>query len=327
MIPSRLRAAICLLVAIALVTTPTFAKKPTNESVTASVSPSAAIAGLQKQQAEGDGVFVLQKEVDRLVLFLNPDGGGGCALATGINVLQCLRAVSGEPPLANPHQALLKLLSDQPDLLKGRVSNEGLSRLIARSQEWLGYRRVEVWVRASHRSPLRNGYPTWKASGPKLAVKPNQLTLLTYEVRTSSGEVRGRHFVVLRRVVGNKIDVLDPVRPHKDSSYVLEYKEDPKGGPTRVFLLRPVGVRVTTDVYELDTLFQISLRSETNEASRLRPTAAATEHLKELISQTADRLRGSNDFLNPRRWRQETAAFGLPGIDLPAEVGGSDWSA
>ncbi|WP_197529487.1 acyl-CoA dehydrogenase family protein [Botrimarina mediterranea] len=303
------------------------AKELPKPQLLSDLCPSAAIASLQQQQADGDGVFVVQREVDRLVLFVNPDGGGGCAVATGINVLQCLRAIAGEEPLANPHQALLKLLSDQPQLLEGRVTNEGLTELIGRCQEWLPDRGVDVSVLVGSHSPLGAGYERWDAAGPKLAVKPRELTLLTYEVRTEAGKVLGRHFVVLRRVVGNKIDVLDPFRPHKDSSYVLEYQEDPKGGPTRVYLLRPVGVPVTTDIYELDTLFRVTVNAEQSGNVTLRPTAAAIEHVKSQIDKTDRLLKGTDDFLNPRRWRKETAAFGLPGLDLPPACGGSGWSA
>lgn len=291
------------------------------------IDPSVAIASLAERQAGGEPVFIRQGEVDQLVLSVNPDGGGGCAIATGANLLQCLGVIAGREPLASPHQTLLQLLSEQPELLKGRVSNEALSEFITRGGEKLLGGGVDVAVCVSHRSPLGAGYPNWDAAGPMLSVAPGELTLLAYEVRTKSGEVRGRHFVVLRRVVGNKIDVLDPARPHKDTSYVLEHRKGRLDRPTRVFLLRPAGVPVTTDVYEFDTLFRIQLNAKPSDVVRLSPTEAAVEQVKAQIASTAERLRDTEDFLNPRKWREETAAFGLPGLDLPPKVGGSGWSA
>lgn len=207
------------------------------------------------------------------------------------------------------------------------MSNESLADAIARGVGQVVSGGASVSVSVSHRSPVGCGYPTWAPTDPTLSVAPGELTLIAYEVRSKSGVVRGRHFVVLRRVSGNTIDALDPIRPHKDSSYVLEHKQDPSGGPTRVFLLRPAGVPVTTDVYELDTLFRVKLHAKSDDSIRLLPTAAAVAHVKAQITRTAERLRGGDDFLDPREWREQTAAFGLPGLDLPPEVGGSGWPA
>lgn len=38
-------------------------------------------------------------------------------------------------------------------------------------------------------------------------------------------------------------------------------------------------------------------------------------------------MRGTSNFTSPRAWRERTASFGLPSLDLPAEVGGANWPA
>jgi alkylation response protein AidB-like acyl-CoA dehydrogenase len=47
----------------------------------------------------------------------------------------------------------------------------------------------------------------------------------------------------------------------------------------------------------------------------------------EQIEATVHDLRGTKDFLSPTAWRKKTAPFGLPGLDLPPDVGGKGYTA
>jgi alkylation response protein AidB-like acyl-CoA dehydrogenase len=47
----------------------------------------------------------------------------------------------------------------------------------------------------------------------------------------------------------------------------------------------------------------------------------------QLINQTESHFKSREDHFSPRAWRKETARFGLPGLDLPVELGGLGYSA
>ena len=51
------------------------------------------------------------------------------------------------------------------------------------------------------------------------------------------------------------------------------------------------------------------------------------EAINRKIDETAEAMRGTKEFLDPRAWRKKTAVFGLPALDLPVELGGSAWPA
>ncbi|WP_291166814.1 acyl-CoA dehydrogenase [Gimesia sp.] len=49
--------------------------------------------------------------------------------------------------------------------------------------------------------------------------------------------------------------------------------------------------------------------------------------MKTAIDDLAEQLKSEGKLTSPREWRRRSAAFGLPGLDLPKSVGGSDWNA
>lgn len=300
---------------------PSAAQQPSS----ALLDSASSVAALQESQAGGELVFVEQDELDH---FVAPDGGGACATTTAINFLQCLRAINGQPPLPHPHRVVISFFRDQPALKDGRVTNDGLSELIRRFPKHLGGRGFELSVASSRYSRLGAGFAEWDAEdGPDLSARPGELKLLTYEVTTREGEFLGRHFVILRRFRDNRVDVLDPNSPEKDRSYILEYKQPESGGARHIYLLNPVGAPARTATFELDTVFTVRLQQPAEGAAVLPETQAAAEHAKQRIDATALKLKESGGFLDPRAWRSECASFGLPGLDLPPEHGGSGWPA
>lgn len=78
--------------------------------------------GLLQQAHGGDGsAFVAQDELDPLI---HKDGGGACASAVCVDLMQVLRVMAGLDRLPDPHKAVLAAFKDQPELLAGRVTNE-----------------------------------------------------------------------------------------------------------------------------------------------------------------------------------------------------------
>lgn len=59
----------------------------------------------------------------------------------------------------------------------------------------------------------------------------------------------------------------------------------------------------------------------------LFPRPAELDPIFDQIRETAHELKGLPDFISPRSWRARTATYGLPGLDLPVEVGGRGWNA
>jgi alkylation response protein AidB-like acyl-CoA dehydrogenase len=138
----------------------------------------------------------------------------------------------------------------------------------------------------------------------------------------------GRHFVLLKGSAGPQVDVVDPSGPAKDRHYVVAYKSGDKGAKARAFLNNPPGFpRGGGYTYEINTVFTVTITSRAGGDGQVPGGSVSVEAVNRRIDETAVDLRGTKDFLNPRAWREKTAAFGLPGLDLPAEFGGSAWAA
>lgn len=287
--------------------------------------PEQALSTLQVTQSAGESAFVVQGELDSLI---REGGGGACASAVGIDALQALRIMAGQAPLANPQKIVLASFIDQNELLDGRVTNMQFARLVKFYERYLKGVTVKVGVISAPNSPYTTDGRTWSASkGPKLGVNPGRLKILSYTVMDPEGNIPGRHFVLLKKSRRNTIVVVDPTRPTKDYSYVIGYQAGDIGQRERVFLNQPPDAPPRAWTYELNTVFDVSLSLNDGPARQVVHLAASIEEIKAHINQTASDLRGTEQFLSPVEWRKRTASFGLPGLDLPAEHGGSAWPA
>lgn len=297
------------------------AAPPVSESIR---TPKYALDQLQAEHAVDSNGFVLQGELDVLI---PKEGGGACASAVAIDAYQCLRLMAGIPKLENPHKAALSAFAHDPELLKGRVTNERLLNLLSFYGSQLGGYTVSAVTQSAPNSVHANGSGFWDPNtGPMLDVKPLQLKILSFTWTLPDGHVLGRHFVLLKDFRHNEIVVIDPHSPTKERTYVMQYKKGNAGEMEQVFLLNPVGVRPREDVFELNTVFDITLSKSEPDATNAAPSTSL-ESIKAEIDSTANALRGTDDFLNPRVWREKTARFGLPGLDLPVKHGGMNWPA
>jgi alkylation response protein AidB-like acyl-CoA dehydrogenase len=283
-------------------------------------SAESAITALQTLQEQGRDIFVVQGELDPVI---RQGGGGACASAAAIDAIQTLRLMAGMEALANPHKAALTAIKKQEELLNGRVSNEQLVTLLdGYAAEHLDGRKLTIEVSATPNGPYSpTGRPWAVSEGPDLSLSDGQLKIVTFTVTTDRGHLRGRHFVLLKRLEGNEITALDPTRPLKNITYTV-VPRDIEGWGRRYFLMPPPKVK-TTDTLELDAIF--TLRIANHEAPAQAPEDLAA--LKNRIDAAADALRTAGKLRSPREWRSSTVAFGLPGLDLPVEHGGSGWPA
>lgn len=283
-------------------------------------SAESAITALQTLQEQGKDAFVVQGELDPVI---RQGGGGACASAAAIDAIQTLRLMAGMEALPNPHKAALAAVKKQEELLNGRVSNEQLVTLLdGYAAEHLDGRKLTIEVSATPNGPYSPAGRPWALSeGPDLSLSDGQLKIVTFTVTTDRGQLRGRHFVLLKRLEGNEITALDPTRPLKNITYKV-VPRDIEGWGRRYFLMPPSKVK-TTDTFELDAIF--TLRISKHEAPAQAPEDLAA--LKNRIDAAADALRTAGKLRSPREWRSSTAAFGLPGLDLPVEHGGSGWPA
>ncbi|MFO0851845.1 MAG: acyl-CoA dehydrogenase family protein [Gemmataceae bacterium] len=286
--------------------------------------PGDAIAHLQAAHAKDGTVFVLQDELNPLI---HKDGGGACATAAAVDALQAVRVMSGRKPLPNPHKAALAAFADHPELLAGRVPNAKLVAVLDSFRRPPHDLAVATTVVSAPNSGYREHTRTWdESAGPDLGANPRQLKLLSYTV-TDSGEVIGRHFVLLKRFADRRVTVLDPSGPQKDRVYEVEYKRGEKGDKARVLLQNPPEhPRRPGLVYELNTVFTVTL-SDGPAATPGQGRPLSVDEMNLRIDETAKELSGTKGYLDPRVWRKRTAAFGLPGLDLPVELGGSGWPA
>ncbi len=283
-------------------------------------NPAVALGSLQRAQAQGASAFVIQGELNDLI---QEGGGGACASAAAIDVLQTLRVMAGLEPLPNPHKVVLSSFANQKALLKGRVTNDQLVSLIEFYQAYLDGARVGVSVQSAPNSGYRTHTKTWdEHDGPDLSVAPRSVKVVSYTFTDPRGNSPGRHFVLLKGQTDAQIDVVDPSGPARDRHYILEYRAGDRGPKARVFLNNPPGIPRGGDfTYEINTVFAVSI------LGKAKLPSDSVDVVNRKIDETAGELRGTKDFLNPRAWRKKTATFGLPGLDLPADCGGSAWPA
>jgi alkylation response protein AidB-like acyl-CoA dehydrogenase len=289
-------------------------------------SPTHALSTLQKAHVADASTFVEQGELDCLI---KEGGGGGCASAACIDLLQALRVMAGFEKLPNPHRIVLGSFTDQKELLAGRVTNDQLVRLIQFYQRYLDGAKLKVDVVSAPNSRHATDGDRWAPkTGLDLSLSSRQIRILSYTVTETNGEVLGRHFVLLKDRNANEITVVDPGKPTKDYRYVIDYKPGEQGAFQQAFLLNAAGAppRFRNRTYELNTIFTMSLLPATDETRR-SVHSTSIEYFKTQINKTASDLRGTDDFLSPRAWRERTAPFGLPGLDLPVKYGGSEWPA
>ncbi|QDT17207.1 acyl-CoA dehydrogenase family protein [Alienimonas californiensis] len=291
---------------------------------TEATSTAEALTKLQERHESGDGPFV---EMDELNFLIRPGGGGSCASAAGLIVLQAGRALLGRDAYERPHMGVLGAFQDQPTLLNGRVTNNEFVDLLEFYERHLGGGGFSTETLSAPNSPHAQDGNVWTAGQPPpIAVREGQLQVLSYTVTTAEGDVLGRHFVILKAVDGNRLDVLDPAHPKRKTVFVLE---DGDNGCGRMYLRLPPEVLAKDSVSaylkglvnELNTVFTITVEDAAP------PRAPELGDLKRRIDETAEELRAEGKLTDPRAWRKAGAAYGLPGLDLPGELGGSGWSA
>ena len=262
-------------------------------------------------------------EMTEMDFLIHPAGGGSCASAAGVVVLQAGRAMLGRDWFGHPHRAALAAFRDQEALLGGRVTNNQFVRLLQFHERYLGGGGFETRVLSAPNSPHAQGGDVWEADAvPAVRVRPGELQVLSYTVTTAEGGVLGRHFVIVIADDGNRLEVLDPARPKRDSVFEIVRGDR---GCGRVYLRVPADVdvpdRVRTYVNELNTVFTVRATADAP------PRAPGLKELIRHIDRTAEELREENQLRDPRAWREAGAAYGLPGLDLPGHLGGSGWTA
>lgn len=293
-------------------------------------TPSAIVGSLRELHVQGDGTFVVQDELDRLI---DKKGGGACASAVAIDLLQALRVMNDQKPLANPHKAVLEAFKKYPVLLKGRVSNESLVKLLTLYGQHLECARTDIQVECAPKSFYSTETPMWsRTAGPDLTIQPGRLSIVSYTVTQQDGRVMGRHFVILQTQSNDVVTVLDPASPLKDRRYVLKYERNEQGECEHIYLNQPVDAPARTATFELNSVFKVSLKRDAKQAQSHEKTQLSLDEIKRRIDETAAVLRGADvtpspQFLSPIEWRRRTAQFGLPALDLPTQYGGSEWPA
>lgn len=284
--------------------------------------PHLALDHLQVEHSYERPLLVLQEELDQLI---HQDGGGSCPIAAGLIAGQALRFMTGFPLDLHPHRTALRLFQEKPELKQGRISNQRFVDLLAFLCRGLGDNPVAVSTVSAPTSDYETSGARWSPThGPDLSVTAGQLKVLAYTVTIASGTVLGRHFVLLQSRDANQISFVNPSKPTKDYTFIVEYRGDSSGPKRQVFFHSPAGFDRTNQTYELNTIFTISFINGKPENSQADDISIRAINKK--IDQLAMFLGQQGDLTNPTAWRRHGAAFGLPGLDLPTEAGGSGWS-
>jgi alkylation response protein AidB-like acyl-CoA dehydrogenase len=284
--------------------------------------PDSAMDRLQADHSDHTPILVSQDELDQLI---QQDGGGACPIAAALVAEQTLRSMIGLPLDLHPHRTALRLFQKKPELKEGRISNQRFVELLAFLCKGLEETPVAITTISAPTCDYETVGARWNPTeGPDLSVAEGQIKILAYTVTTAGGEVLGRHFVLLQTSDGNQISFVNPGRPIKDYTFIVEYRGDSTGPRRQVFFHSPAGFDKSNQTYELNTIFTIRLINK--QPGVAQKEDVSVNRIKEQIDQLANLLREQGDLTNPTAWRQHGAAFGLPGLDLPIEVGGSGWS-
>ena len=284
--------------------------------------PALALDRLQADHNNDGPLLVSQDELDQLI---QQDGGGACPIAAGLIAEQALRSMTGLPLDRYPHRSALRLFQEKPELKEGRISNQRFVELLAFLCKDLNETPVAITTLSAPTSDYETTGTRWKPTdGPDLSVAAGQIKILAYTVTTATGTVRGRHFILLQGSDGNQISFVNPGKPTKDYTFIVEYRGDSSGPKRQVFFHSPARFDKTNQTNELNTIFTIRLIKEPTGVGKKED--ASVNAINEKIDQLATLLRQQGDLTNPTAWRQHGAKFGLPGLDLPTEVGGSGWT-
>jgi len=292
---------------------------PTNSML----MPKAALDRLRAEHSDRTPLLVSQEEFDHLI---QQNGGGACPIAAGLIAEQTLRSMTGLPADAHPHRTALHLFQEKPELKVGRISNQRFVELLALLCRRLDDMPVAITTVSAPTSDYETNGARWNpADGPDLSVAAGQIKVLAYTVTTAIGTVLGRHFVLLQSDDGNQISFVNPSRPTKDYRFIVEYRGDQDGQRRQVFFHQPPEFPTSGETYELNTVFTIRLI--TNQAGLTDTRSLSVKRVNEEIDRLAVLLREQGDLTNPIAWRKHGAAFGLTGLDLPIEAGGSGRSS
>ncbi len=247
---------------------------------------------------------------------------GKCPIAAGLIAVQTLRSMTGFPLDVHPHRTALRLFQEKPELKEGRISNKRFVEMLTLLCESLDETPIAITTVSAPSSNYETHGTRWNTTdGPDLSVAAGQIKILAFTVTEASGNVLGRHFVILKSSDGNQISFVDPVKPTKNRKFIIEYRGDSTGLRQQVFFHRPAGLDTAHQTNELNTIFSIRLINQDHDDTE--KNALSLSRIREEIDLLASQLREQEDLTNPLAWRQHGAAFGLPGLDLPVDIGGS----
>jgi len=285
--------------------------------------PVQVLSSAQRSHSEESPVMVAQGELDKLI---NPGGGGACPISAALIAMQGLRKMNNMPFDAHPHRAALRWFQEKPELKEGRISNERFEQLLKSLSWFLDNAPVTVsTVSAPNSTHNESNGEVWSfKEGPNFATNAGEIKILAYTVTTANGEELGRHFVLLKQSVNQKLQVLNPSKPSKDYTFITEYRGKTFSSRERVFLHVPAGVSARGMTHELNTVFTVSLSLKPRREHQV--VERDVPGMKAAIDKIAARLDSRNEVLSPLAWREEGARVGLPGLDLPMSVGGGGWS-
>ncbi|QDU98799.1 Glutaryl-CoA dehydrogenase [Lignipirellula cremea] len=234
--------------------------------------------------------------------------------------------MAGQSPHPQPHRYALRLFQDHPELKEGRISNDRFVSLFRWVSENIEGYDLQVDVVSAKNSAYTESGPFWSdENGPDLSPRAGELCVLAYTVTQPGGNVQGRHFVLLKDRGETQIRVLNPKDPMKDYQFNVEKRDSPSTRYKRMYLESPGGLSKNQPIHELNTVFKVRLVP-----SHSKPNSAApmtVDQMKTAIDELAEQLTKEGKLTSPREWRRRGATIGLPGLDLPKSVGGSDWDA
>lgn len=227
--------------------------------------PVSVFTKIRNLRTKDPKAIAVQSKYDDLV---DDSGGGACPAVSVANLMQGIAILSKAKKTINLDQAIKSSYASNPELKKGRLSNRQVLDLIGEYQKKYFpdlklSTRVDSQKSLWRKEDIANSKRWSDFDSTLLDEQAKELKMISYTVIEASGQVIGRHFVILKERIKNGQDdlivVIDPNEPMKDYLYKVVRVELPDDEGSSFQLIRPGSPENAAQSFIVNSVFTVKL--------------------------------------------------------------------